>query len=538
VLRKRAIQGVAVTTVLPACPRCNARLLPQPDGPGLWCQFCGYRSDTVQAQALAGELRAEQAVSDYEPPYRDWRINPLALDLLNRAWRAIQQGDRASAAYMLGEMLSTYPTLADIWYLLSLTTDDRGEKLQYLQGALELQPYHEYAWRDKGILEGALPEGEAPALPDLTPDTPVTARSETPACPLCGGRMAYDAAAAALLCAHCGHCEGASPRPAVPVSRGYHRLEHAQLRRRFGFSQEWRISSRVLICQNCHAQITLGGEALTGRCPFCDSAQVLLGDAVGSFEAPAALLPFKIDRRAAARALQEALPEEIRGQIKRGTLTAVYLPFWAFESVVMVRMPAALTRPVEMQPGVYPVRDALVAGTPHPPDAVLDALMPYDLEALVPYDPRYLAHWQARLYSIDVLQASLAARAHARHQARLAATGQITLPPTADYVRRDPRAYTLPETWAWLASLIAVDEIHYRLLLLPVWFVTLEPRQGGAMPAYVNGQTGEAVLSDSFARPERLVSRRARPTSIPAGTITPLPRRSVIRPLRPQQEPQ
>ncbi len=528
-----------MNTPPPACPHCNARLLPQPDGPGLWCQFCGYRSDTTQAQALAGELRAGQALSDYEPPYRDWRIDPLALDLLNRAWRAIQQGDRTSAAYMLREMLSTYPTLADIWYLLSLTTDDRGERLQYLQGALELLPYHEYAWRDRGILEGVLPAGEAPALPDPTPEAPVSARSETPACSLCGGRMAYDVAAAGLVCAHCGHREGVSPRPGTLVGQGYRRLEHAQLRRRFGFSQEWRISSRVLICRNCHAQITLGGEALTGRCPFCDSAHVLLGDAVGSFEAPAALLPFKVNRRAAARALQEALPDALRGRIERGTLTAVYLPFWAFESVVMVRMPVvAPTRSMDMQPGIYPVRHALVAGTPHPPDAVLDALMPYDLEALVPYDPRYLAHWQARLYSIDVVQASLAARAHARHQARLAATGQITLPPAGDYVRRDPRAYTLPETWAWLASLIAIEEIHYRLLLLPVWFVTLEPCQGRAMPAYVNGQTGEAVLSDSFARPERLVGRRARPVSAPTGAITPLPRRSVIRPLRPAREPE
>ncbi len=524
-----------MNTPLPACPRCNACLLPEPDGPGLWCQFCGYRSDTAQAQALAEELRAGQALSDYEPPYRDWRIEPTALDLLNRAWRAIQRGDRTSAAYMLREMLSTYPTLADIWYLLSLTTGDRGEKLQYLQGALELQPYHEYAWRDRGILEGALPAGEAPALPDPTPDAPVVARSETPACPLCGGRMAYNADAARLVCAHCGHREGASPRPGAPVvGQGYRRLEHAQLRRRFGFSQEWRISSRVLICRNCHAQITLGGEALTGRCPFCDSAHVLLGDAVGSFEAPIALLPFKVNRRAAARALQEALPDALRGQIERGTLTAVYLPFWAFESMVMVRMPVAPARPVDVQPGIYPVRDALVAGTPHPPDAVLDALMPYDLGALVPYDPRYLAHWQARLYSIDVMQASLAARAHARHQARLAATGQITLPPAGDYVRRDPRAYTLPQTWAWLAHQIAVHEMYYRLLLLPVWFVTLERRGGGPVPAYVNGQTGEAVLSVSFAQPEQIVSKRRTPAHHQPGQITPLPRRhSVIRPLQP-----
>ncbi|GAB4419270.1 MAG: hypothetical protein Kow00106_15440 [Anaerolineae bacterium] len=521
-----------MNTPLPACPRCNARLLPQPDGPGLWCQFCGYRSDTPQSQALAAELQARPESGDYQPPYRDWRIEPVALDRLNEAWRAIQRGDRTSAAYMLREMLSTYPSLADIWYLLSLTTDDRGEKLQYLQGALALQPYHEYAWRDKGILEGAIPSGEAPSLPDPAPAVPVSAESETPACPLCGGRLAYDAATDALVCAHCGHRDGASPRLIAAGRRGYRSLEHAQLQRRFGFSQEWHIGRRVLICQNCHAQITLSGETLTGRCPFCDSAHILLTDAVGSFEAPDALIPFRVDRRAAARAVQDgAWP------VERGTLTAIYLPFWAFESVVLVRMPVVPGRPVTVQPGVYAVHDALVAGTPYPPDSVLDALMPYHLDALVPYDPRYLAHWQARLYSVDVMQASLAARAHARHQARLAATGQVALPANGDYVRRDAGAYALPETWAWLARQITIHEMHYRLLLLPVWFVTLEQRGGGAVPAYVNGQTGEAVLSDSFAHPEQLIGRRSRSAGAPAGTITPLPRRSVIRPLRPEREP-
>lgn len=526
-------------TLLPVCPRCNARLLPHPDGSGLWCQFCGYVSADAQAQALVEQMRANSPATDYLPPYRDWRIDAVALNLLNKAWQAIEGGDRLSASYMLREMLSSYPTLADIWYLLSLTTDDRDEKLQYLLKTLELQPYHEYAWRDKGILEGAIPASEAPPLPDPAPDTAVTASSETPDCPLCGGRMAYDPAAAALVCAHCGHRQGALPRRTDFRHRGYRKLEHAQLRRRFGFSQEWHISNRVLICQNCHAQITLGGGALTGHCLFCNSPHVLLSDVVGSFEAPDGLLPFGIDRRTAARALQQALPDPLRGQIERGTLAGVYLPFWAFESVALINMPVAPPHAAVVQSGIYPVRDALVAGTLHPPDTVLDALMPYYLDALLPYEPPYLAHWQAQLYDIDVMQASLTAHAHARYQARLAATGQITLPPAGDFVRSDPRAYTPPEAWAWLVNQITVNDVHYRLILLPVWFATLQQRNGQTIPAYVNGQTGEAVVSGSFAHPERIVARRLRPASPPAGQIIPLSRgrRSVIRPLQPENRP-
>ena len=43
---------------LPRCPACDARLLPNPDGAGLWCQFCGVVRDDGKAQALSEQASA------------------------------------------------------------------------------------------------------------------------------------------------------------------------------------------------------------------------------------------------------------------------------------------------------------------------------------------------------------------------------------------------------------------------------------------------------------------------------------------------
>jgi len=256
----------------------------------------------------------------------------------------------------------------------------------------------------------------------------------------------------------------------------------------------------------------------------------MVRDAVGSFEAPDTLIPFALDRAAAARAAHERAPDTLRRQVARGTLVGVYLPFWAFASTVFVLAQPAAPAPL-LRPGVYAVNDALVSGVTRPPEAVLAALMPYDLDALIPYDPRILAHWSAQLYAIDAIQASLTARAHAQYQARCAASHIIVSPPAGDLARRDSHDYAPPASALWRGVQTTLDEIHYRLILLPVWLVTLDLRDGSHLPAYVNGQTGEAILSGSFAQPERIVAGPRRvPASEPRPAIAPWPRRRARHP--------
>ena len=508
---------------LPPCPACGARMLPNPDGAGLWCQFCGMVRDDDEARALGEQAAAYNAASgsDYQPPGRDPFMSAELHRALDISWESIQAGDRITAAYVLRQAQRLYPESADIWYLLSLTTDDPGEKFGYLTAALEAQPYHEYAWRDKGILEGVIPTEGAPEQPD--PAGPVEARSEVEVCPLCGGALAYDAALGAVICAHCGFRPGQLPLPAV--RSGYDPLEHALLQRRFGFSREWKIGARVLRCQNCAAQLTLTGAALSTVCPFCGSAHVLVADAVGSFEQPDALLPFRIDRRTAARSVDYRLGAAERSGVVRGELWGVYLPFWSFTGAASVTAPPG-SEPA--WPSTAGMPEVLVGGVTHPRQAALENLMPYDLRDLIAYDPRLLARWPAQVYSVDVIQASITARAYFKRLARRRVSGYDRDTPPAALARTDA-SYSPPDTPFWQTARVEVGRLEYRLLLLPVWMIILYLRSGARRPALVNGQTGEVVILASFEDPDRILAGAA---TIPAQDLPPRP--SPIRPIRPR----
>ncbi len=369
----------ATSDSLLRCPHCGAQLLENPDGTGLWCQFCGaMQPDPAALAAFQKRQSAAGVLSDYDPPIRDWEMPHEERNAYNEAWKSIQTGDRATAVFVLNRLLDRNPNSADAWYLMSLTKSDPSDKWECLTRALNAQPHHEYAWRDRGILEGVIPAGDAPPAPALEPGEAVPAQAETPVCPMCGGALSYDPDTRGLRCAHCDYQPDAT-KSAPPPRRhvGYQPLDHALLQRRFGFSRAWDIGARVLVCPSCAALLTLGAGQLSTRCPFCDSAQVLVKDRVGSFEQPDALLPFAVDKRAAARALHERMSPEQRAQVERGEMWPVYLPFWAFEGAVFVSLPPQPGAWNNIMPGVYSLRDVLVRGVDRPGQALLYALMPY-----------------------------------------------------------------------------------------------------------------------------------------------------------------
>jgi DNA-directed RNA polymerase subunit M/transcription elongation factor TFIIS len=530
---------------LPRCPYCNARMVPSPEGDRLWCQFCGATRDDPEALQAARQYQAaHRSENSYQPPVRDWDMDPILLRALDDGWECIQEGDLKTARLLLNDAQSRFPDSADVCYLLALTTDDRGEKRVYLERALQLQPYHEYAWRDKGVLDGVISVGNHPALAEVAPGEAVAAQSETEACPSCGGALAFDAALGACVCRHCGYRPDAPPGTATRAQfrGGYQKLENALLQRRFGFTHEWHIGARVLVCQNCGAQLTLSGATLSTQCPFCDSAHILIRDAVGSFEEPDAILPFAVDRQTAAKAVHYRLAPDQRPAVERGEMWAVYLPFWAFQGMASVIVPPTAVLSEAFRPGVYGVNDVLVAGVTRPGQAVLSELMPFDLGSLRPYDHRYLARWSAQLYSLDVIQASITARAYLKYMARRHATGFPSADTGTDLARTDFNAYNPPDTPLWRIATVEIEEINYRLLLLPVWMIALVMRDGTRRPAVVNGQTGEVVLLTSFADPETIIAGPNRPPvePLPLHTRNPIhpigsPRRNAIRPIQPRR---
>ncbi len=519
------------------CPKCGARMLLSSDRIDLWCQFCGKRYPNAVALEQFAQFKAQrdQQLTDYEPVAGNETLSSADRQALTTAWQAIQNGDPVTARHVLEESLALWDnpyTYADGWYLFSLTTDDLAEKLRYLDYALAITSNHQYAWLDRVVLGGGISAAAAAVEPEPARADMVEAESETQQCPLCGGLLAYSVTHGALICRSCSY----RPDVGSVAMRSYDKLEKALWQRRFGFTKEWHVGARLLVCQNCHAQLTLTSSTLAAQCPFCDSAHVLEEDAVDSFEEPDALLPFKIDRRAAARALHQRMPEQLRGKVERGDSWGVYLPFWSFEGVVTLGVSADVLLRVPLPLGTYDVEEFLVGGITRPVQAVLYELMPFHLADLVPYDPRYLgSSWLAQVYNVDVVQASLTARAYAKYVVHRKTQSVRYEAPPLELARTDSKAYNTPAGKGWYAVQTDISGLRYRLLLLPVWLITLHLSNGARLPGVVNGQTGEALLSASFRSPETIIAGPGRDPIVPLSEILPLPRprvqSDVIRPI-------
>ena len=107
--------------------------------------------------------------------------------------------------------------------------------------------------------------------------------------------------------------------------------------------------------------------------------------------------------------------------------------------------------------------------------------------------------------------------------------------PDVALARTDSTDYNPPDTPLWQVARVEIQGLNYRLVLLPVWMVTLYLDSGQHRPAAVNGQTGEAVISATFGQPDAILAGRRDRTGVRDLPIEPLRGRQsrVIRPLAP-----
>jgi tetratricopeptide (TPR) repeat protein len=74
-------------------------------------------------------------------------------DLLSRASRLAERGNRAGARDLLIQAIKQDPGNAQAWFMLSLTTDDPDKIAEYLHRVIELNPDDELARRRLQTLE-------------------------------------------------------------------------------------------------------------------------------------------------------------------------------------------------------------------------------------------------------------------------------------------------------------------------------------------------------------------------------------------------
>ncbi len=490
------------------CPECGQRMHYDAQRGRVVCGHCGC----VPLERLAAKNRANPR-PDVKITQRG-EVNMRALSAFNTAHDHLHRGDKAAAVASLQRAAEYQPDFVDAYYWLALLAEGEAEKRKHLSMVLALDSSHPNALRAMMVLNGQLtPEQAAQTYHYNDPQVrqaaaPVNTSAQALLCPVCSGSLTVNEATGAVTCRFCGHTELRPPhRDSGPES-----LAMALIARKAS-PVRWMVGARLLHCKECGARHTLPARRLSDECPFCGSTHVILSDALESFEQPDGVVQFALDEQQAQAALDaslHSLRQRIAGifnsnRVRQVTFSALYLPFWVFDASVDVAITRTYTgggrRSGARAGGRYitsleqariesrvadAVYDVAVCGTQQPPQALTQRLLPYDLGASVAYDARLLARHPAELYSMDFDEASLVAR------------GLI-----AQRMRSKYRSQYDGDDQYEVMVFPAVQNMSFRLLLLPVWVAAISEEDGDQRRALINGQTGKTALGKPQKRPRK-----------------------------------
>lgn len=449
-------------------------------------------------------------------------ISPYLIAVFTSAMDALARKDYKETMRHLKRCFDENPDFIDARLWLSRLEDDPEVRMKHAKYVLALNPSNGEAMREVMILKGELdPDAE---FTDFTEaeirkaDGAVAAKGRGIKCPRCGSPNMSDddASETILVCDSCGY------KIDKPKATGgeLQSLTAALLKRR---SQDvvWIVGSRILKCNGCGAERTLGGSQMSSECLFCGSRQVIEQDALNSLTQPEGIVPFRVPKQAALEQVKKAASsglEKLKGffvenRVSRTEISSVFLPFWVFDATVNITHTYELVEDNNNQDrtvGTIRILAGDLRGisnfsssstrrtiTENLTDAVLNIPVPafkqppvdltlragrYDYGRAVDYNPEYIAQHAAELYTIDFDKASLDVRGTVSHMMR-------------EKYRRDDGYYRTTSVMA------AMAQATFRLMLVPMWAVTIFEKDGDVRPILVNGQTGQVALGKA-AKPK------------------------------------
>ncbi|PJF41063.1 MAG: hypothetical protein CUN54_02870 [Phototrophicales bacterium] len=482
------------------CPDCGEELTLNFSNYTATCAHCGYRRNS-----LTGLDEKANQVKEHGPQHavlltHKGEIYPRARSAFYTGHDHLHRGNPEAALEAFQRALSLQPDFTDAHLWIAKLIDDEAAKREHLSFILANDPAHLEATREIMILNGDMTREEAERThhyndPELRQaDEAVQAAFDTLECPVCMGDLTVHDDNNHVECKFCGYT---ATRPQPTMGIGATSLTAALLKRK-AQQTKWVIGERLLHCNNCGAQRTIPGTKLSSHCPFCDSNQVIVQDALDSFEQPVGLIPFAITRNEAGEHIKKQLStfgNRLRGifdnnKVARATLNGYYLPFWIFDVYVQVTQTTMYYGgmgggyiPAQRSEYSDAVYDIAVCGVTSPPQHLTAKLGAYNLKKMVAYDPQLLARYPAELYSIDFDKAALEARSIVAKQMREKYNHGVRRRSGFEDEREEEiQVSTMPQY------------MDFQLVLMPVWVVTLIEEDDDMRTALVNGQTGTVVL--------------------------------------------
>jgi hypothetical protein len=454
------------------CPNCQREMYLSTRFDTSECLHCGHLIDDPSHFLPTRNLQPETHFQ--------------ALQQMRRARHARRADNRNGEIRALKQAVHYNPQLIQAHIRLGRILPDERERRRHLTIARRIEPDNMEAINLLAEMQARLSPAEAAKI--FGDEAPVKAIDEVQTqavelqCPVCRAALRSNPNDGNLECYFCGYSE---------------RYEHAfitesTVRERLIetiSTTQWQVGQRVMNCSNCSAQWAHESR-LSTSCPYCNSSQIVVSDALSSFQPPDGVIPFTVTEKQALAAIQGRLKtfsEQLiavidPNAIKQAVLNAVYIPFWVFDQpihssiqtefdVVGFKVADSELR-IPQQAWRKSTYDLAVPAVKTIPSQLTQQLGNYYRQAMIPYQAGVLEH-PAEIYEIPLNKAVIRART------------LLSRAMSTDAARR--------------ANLMFTDfsQTGIQLVMAPVWLATLYEVDGEIRSVLVNGQTEKVILGQS-----------------------------------------
>lgn len=329
-------------------------------------------------------------------------------------------------------------------------------------------------------------------------------------CPACTGPLHFSGASGKLECEYCGSSyevamieelyaekeqKAVEAQQKIDARKEREQQEAAQAG--LDWSAEEAAALKVYNCSSCGAELICDASTAATSCPYCGNPTVIPSQFSGGLK-PELILPFKLDKEAAKKALKayykekRLLPNAFKDENHIEEIKGVYVPFWLFDckvsgdvtynGTIEETSKAGDTEIVESKHYIIEREGSMefekipIDASTKMPDAHMDAIEPFDYQEFKPFSTAYLPGFLADKYDVSLEESQKRVEERAKNS-------------MADELEQTVEGYSSLQEFS---NHLVVEEAKGHYALLPVWM--LSTRWNGENYLFaMNGQTGKLV---------------------------------------------
>lgn len=249
-------------------------------------------------------------------------------------------------------------------------------------------------------------------------------------CRGCAGKLEFAPGTNSLKCPYCGVLN--------EIAASSETIEELDFEKFLKDFQDQNAVQQVanIKCEACGAQTSFDPGIVSGKCPFCDTPQVVRQASLNSIFRPRSVLPFQVNLDTAYMGFKRWLkklwfaPNSLKDSARQESFTGLYIPYWTYDAdtstdydgkrgddyqerqnYTAVENGRSVTRTRYVTKTRWTNKDGhvdcsfddvLVAASRTLPEKHVKSLEPWTLGKLVPFDESYLSGFRTESYQIDM----------------------------------------------------------------------------------------------------------------------------------------